>query len=1080
MRGLTTGVCVCLALLFVPRANAANEVVYGPPSAWIADVPVPKDDGSLPDAPAKILLRSYQLEFGPRSSEMFVESYIALQTPQGLGLLNQVALPWKPDTDVLTVHKLRLLRGGKIIDLLADGKKFEIMRRENNLEYAALDGILTAAMQPAGAEVGDVFNIAFSVRRESGLIEAPEMFLAEFTQGPQLRLEFRATWDASVPVRWQASEDVVGLKETRGARKVELTWTALNLEMPTQPENVPSRFWRVPRIEFTTYAQWNDVSRTVAPLYASAARLTADSPLKEEARAIAKAHADPVARVEAALKLVQERVRYVYLGMGEGNVKPAAADETWQRRFGDCKGKTTLLIALLRELGIDADPVLVISAGGDQIPDRLPALGTFNHVIVRARAGKETLWLDGTGSGTWRRADLAMPNYQWGLPLSAKGDPLLKMVASPATEPMVVTDTFIDAKAGIHPDAPFRAQVRFRGAMGLAIHGQLSQLTPAAREQALRGYWKKQYDFVEVKSATMELDEKQGVTVLRMEGMAELDWGGNSYTTDGLSVGANVDFGREPGINVDAPFIVPHPVYAITRQTIELPAAGTFTSSGADHDVTLAGVRYTRKSKIVNRVFTGEVTMRSQAPEVTASEARAAEQQLKAMWKDWVDVKVSGYTLTDADLAGVRSRKYTRRADLVWRGNLLLDRREYDEALADFEAAVKADPKSGDALSHRGLAKWWKKDYDGARADFDAALKISPRDYVALRGLGALLGEKRDFKGAIEKLTESLKLDPDDTFALSHRAYAYSRLDETDKALADTAAVLKRDPDDAWTHDIRIWLLTTKGEKAQALTAIDAMLGASPDSTEAQLAAARHYSRLGETPRAVAAMDRAIAKAPTPENYLQRAVVRDLDDVPGKLADANAALAKRADFEPALMLRAEMASERRDHAAAIAYHSERLKREAPSPVMSFHYTVRGIEHHRAGQRAEALRDFAAALADDPDADSYNNHCWHLAIARIELDAALAACDKALAVAPGDPAYLDSRGVALLQLGRFDEAVASFDAALAKKPKAANSLYGRGVGKNRRCQCAEGKADLDAAVVLEPFVGRRYAKWGLAP
>ncbi len=78
---------------------------------------------------------------------------------------------------------------------------------------------------------------------------------------------------------------------------------------------------------------------------------------------------------------------------------PARADETWQRRFGDCKGKTVLLLALLKELGIQAEPALVSLGGGDGLDERLPSLGAFNHVIVRATIGGKVYWLDGTRTG---------------------------------------------------------------------------------------------------------------------------------------------------------------------------------------------------------------------------------------------------------------------------------------------------------------------------------------------------------------------------------------------------------------------------------------------------------------------------------------------------------------------------------------------------------------------------------------------------------------------------------------------------------------------------------------------------------
>src|SRR5207245_7674926 len=40
-----------------------------------------------------------------------------------------------------------------------------------------------------------------------------------------------------------------------------------------------------------------------------------------------------------------------------GGLVPASAETTWSRRFGDCKAKTALLLAILHEFGIEAEPV---------------------------------------------------------------------------------------------------------------------------------------------------------------------------------------------------------------------------------------------------------------------------------------------------------------------------------------------------------------------------------------------------------------------------------------------------------------------------------------------------------------------------------------------------------------------------------------------------------------------------------------------------------------------------------------------------------------------------------------------------
>src|SRR3546814_21031677 len=92
----------------------------------------------------------------------------------------------------------------------------------------------------------------------------------------------------------------------------------------------------------------------------------------------------------------------IYVGLGNGNLTPATAEETWQRRYGDAKGKTALLLALLARLGIEAEAVLANNSGGDDgLDERLPHPGMLAHVPVRAaRKGGVS------GTGVSGRVDL--------------------------------------------------------------------------------------------------------------------------------------------------------------------------------------------------------------------------------------------------------------------------------------------------------------------------------------------------------------------------------------------------------------------------------------------------------------------------------------------------------------------------------------------------------------------------------------------------------------------------------------------------------------------------------------------------
>ena len=93
----------------------------------------------------------------------------------------------------------------------------------------------------------------------------------------------------------------------------------------------------------------------------------------------------------------------------------------------------------------------------------------------------------------------------------------------------------------------------------------------------------------------------------------------------------------------------------------------------------------------------------------------------------------------------------------------------------------------------------------------------------------------------------------------------------------------------------------------------------------------------------------------------------------------------------------------------------------------------------------AINAFTAALKLTPqDAGVWNARCWTRGLFAKDLEAGLGECNTALGLAPGQPAYLDSRGLIYLRQGRTSEAIRDYDAAIAKNPRLATAHYGRGV------------------------------------
>jgi len=103
-------------------------------------------------------------------------------------------------------------------------------------------------------------------------------------------------------------------------------------------------------------------------------------------------------RMEILKRLVarmHKEVRYIGLEFGEASVVPRAPGETLKRGYGDCKDKSALLVAILREAGIPAHLALLRVGAAEDVEVDMPGLSAFDHAIVFV-PGAPAIWIDPT------------------------------------------------------------------------------------------------------------------------------------------------------------------------------------------------------------------------------------------------------------------------------------------------------------------------------------------------------------------------------------------------------------------------------------------------------------------------------------------------------------------------------------------------------------------------------------------------------------------------------------------------------------------------------------------------------------
>lgn len=104
---------------------------------------------------------------------------------------------------------------------------------------------------------------------------------------------------------------------------------------------------------------------------------------------------DVLETMKHAYDVVGKETRYVSVSVGVSGWRPRKSGETRKTKYGDCKDMSTLLVSDLAERGIEAYPVLVLTRDEGYVDSSFPSF-EFNHVIVVAPLGDDTVWMDPT------------------------------------------------------------------------------------------------------------------------------------------------------------------------------------------------------------------------------------------------------------------------------------------------------------------------------------------------------------------------------------------------------------------------------------------------------------------------------------------------------------------------------------------------------------------------------------------------------------------------------------------------------------------------------------------------------------
>ncbi|MEC9249230.1 MAG: DUF3857 domain-containing protein [Pseudomonadota bacterium] len=480
---------------------------------------------------------------------------------------------FNPAFQSIQFHHIRVIREGEVEDR-TDRTSIEFARMETERDRQILNGEATVLIRLDDVRVGDVVDYAYTITGNNPTFAGHDFKQFNLNYGiPIEALKVRSIWnrdDVGFWDVWTGQSDEI--EEVVTQYEHEFRLNAQGRDSIDYERGAPVWVNQYPTLRVSSFGDWEAVASWGRPLF----ELDVPAEVVELADRFRREHDRPEDQLIAALRFVQDEIRYLALTYGQGGYEPATPTETLEYRYGDCKAKTVLFVQLARELGFDAHAAFVSLGFGRGIDGFSPSPGAFDHVIVRVMHEGRSIWVDPTQSQQGGRLDtLVQADYGWALPLDGQTESLVDMSLSApqGTEPTTVVNEVIDISAGLGEPVTLTVETVFTGVDADSMRYQVASVGRSGLQRSYLDFYNRTFGEAEhVERMRIEDDRDANRLVI-----SENVWLGSPYepSADGTyesfvffahSLSAIVD--SESDRRRDYPLAVAHRAHA--RHTVEM------------------------------------------------------------------------------------------------------------------------------------------------------------------------------------------------------------------------------------------------------------------------------------------------------------------------------------------------------------------------------------------------------------------------------------------------------------------------------------------------------------------------------
>lgn len=429
----------CLGFIVFHSHAFQKNVTTSEAPGWIDPIPVSK-----PDVKENWPYYYLDIERQINLSEQTVFHHYRYQvlTSEGMQEMSDISIEFDPSFQKLVFHKIEIERDGKSLNQL-DLNKITTANTESGKERHLYDGSMTALFHLDGVQKGDVIAVSYSI------VGFNPIHLGNFSSSlyhgytiPVNHINYRVfTGNNQVLYYKNVNHEQEPSIRQEGDGKV-YSWSS-HPEKPVELDNnLPSWTIDLPITSISTQQNWKDVVQWALPLFQTS---NVSSYLPD----LIKENLGEKEKTLKLIRYVQDEIRYLGLESGIGAYKPHSPEKVYRQKFGDCKDKSLLLVALLQKEGISAFPLLVNTSLKHNLDKLQPSNSVFDHCVVAISLEDNNYFIDPTIS--MQGGDLEnnyFPDYGLGLLIKENNSELLALPKPKISEIDIQEKIYVDSVGG--------------------------------------------------------------------------------------------------------------------------------------------------------------------------------------------------------------------------------------------------------------------------------------------------------------------------------------------------------------------------------------------------------------------------------------------------------------------------------------------------------------------------------------------------------------------------------------------------------------------------------------------------------